>query len=59
MSDKSFMRVQEVAEELEISISSAYKIVKELNEEMERLGYLTVKGRINTAFFRQKLCYTK
>jgi Mga helix-turn-helix domain. len=56
---KSFMSAQEVANELGISISSAYKIVKELNEEMEQLGYLTIRGRVNTAFFHQKLCYTK
>ena len=59
MKEKSFMSAQEVATELGISLSGAYKIVKELNEEMRRLGYLTVKGRVNTAFFHQKLCYKK
>ena len=55
--EKSFMTVDEVAEELKVSKSYAYKVVRELNAEMQELGYLTVSGRVNTNFFRKKLCY--
>ena len=39
---QSFMRVDEVAQELGISKSYAYKIVQKLNAELKSLGYLTI-----------------
>ena len=55
--EKNFMTVEEVAEELKVSKSYAYKVVRELNAEMRELGYLTISGRVNPSFFRKKLCY--
>ena len=46
-----FMRVNEVAEALEVSVPYAYKIIRKLNEELESEGYLTVKGRVNRDYF--------
>ena len=48
MENKSFMTVEEVANELGVSKSYAYKVVRELNTELQKLGYLTVSGRVNT-----------
>ena len=59
MENKTLMTVEEVAKELNVSTSYAYKVVRELNEEMQQLGYLTVRGRVNTNFFRKKLCYNE
>jgi predicted transcriptional regulator len=55
--EKNFMRVDEVAEELDVSRSYAYKIVRDLNKEMEEKGYLTVCGRVNRKYFMKKFCY--
>ena len=54
---QSFMRVDEVAQELGVSKSYAYKIVQKLNAELKSLGYLTISGRVNRMFFYEKLCY--
>lgn len=59
MENRSFMTVNEVAAELGISKSSAYKIMKQLNEELRSMGYLTVSGRVNTNYFRKKVCYSE
>ncbi len=59
METKSFMSVQEVADVLGVSKSYAYKIVKQLNEELAKLGYITVSGRVNTEYFYKKLCYSE
>ncbi len=59
MTEKSFMTVEEVAAELRVSKSKAYQIVRELNAEMQKLGYLTVAGRVNTTFFHKKVCYSE
>lgn len=53
----SFMSVNEVAEELGISKSYAYKIVHKLNDELKQKGYMTIAGRINRNYFKEKLCY--
>ena len=50
-----FMKVNEVAEELEVSVPYAYKIIRKLNEELEDKGYLTVKGRINRDYFYERI----
>lgn len=59
MTNRTFMTVEEVAAELGVSKSYAYKIVKQLNEELQKLGYLTVSGRVNTNYFRKKVCYSE
>ena len=53
-----FMRVNEVAEALEVSVPYAYKIIRKLNEELESDGYLTVKGRVNRDSFYKRI-YSK
>lgn len=59
VTNRTFMTVEEVAAELGVSKSYAYKIVKQLNEELKKLGYLTVAGRVNTNYFRKKVCYSE
>ena len=53
----SFMRVDEVAAELGVSKSYAYKIVRRLNSEMKAKGFLTVAGRVSKKYFMEKVCY--
>ena len=47
MMEQSFMRVDDVAKELGVSKSYAYKIVQRLNDELKAMGYLTISGRVN------------
>ena len=41
--EKNFMTVDDVAEELSVSKSKAYKIVRQLNKELEEKGSLEKK----------------
>lgn len=59
LQSKTFISVQEVAEELGVSKSYAYKVVKQLNEELKQQGYLTVAGRVNAQYFHKKICYNE
>ncbi len=59
MENKAFLTVEEVAKEMGVSKSYAYKIVRKLNMELQQMGYLTVPGRINANYFRKKVCYTE
>lgn len=50
-----FIRVKEVAQELEVSEAYAYKIMKKLNDELEAKGFITVSGRLNRQYFNERL----
>ena len=57
MASNTFMRVDDVARELGVSKSYAYKVVRKLNAELKEMGYLTVAGRISRKYFLEKVCY--
>ena len=49
-----FIRVNEVAEELQVSVPYAYKIIKMLNDELKAQGFMTISGRVNREYFYQR-----
>ncbi|MDR2903229.1 MAG: DNA-binding protein [Clostridiales bacterium] len=57
MMSNTFMKVDDVAQELGVSKSYAYKIVRKLNTELKAMGYMTVAGRVSKKFFFEKVCY--
>jgi len=57
MASNVFWKVEDVAKELGVSKSYAYKLIRKLNDELKSMGYLTVAGRINKKFFMEKMCY--
>ncbi len=57
MENTGFMKVDEVAQELGISKSYAYKIVQKLNDELKNKGYITISGRVNKQYFMERICY--
>lgn len=57
--DPIFMRVNEVAKVLEVSESYAYKVIKQLNNELSQKGKLVVCGRVNRKYFYERFDYKK
>ena len=53
--DIKFMRAEEVAEVLEVSTSFAYKVIRQLNNELKAKGYITIAGRINREYFYERI----
>lgn len=58
MENAGFMKADEVAQELGISKSYAYKIVQKLNDELKSKGYITISGRVNKQYFMERICYS-
>jgi len=56
MSNKAFMNVEDVAAELGISKSFAYKVVQKLYNELRKKGYLIISGRVSKLYFLEKFC---
>jgi len=55
MKDKKYLKAQDVAEYMEISVPMAYKIIRSLNDELVSQGYLVVAGRVNRLYFEKKI----
>ena len=55
----TFMKVDDVAEELGVSTSFAYKIIRQLNAELKQKGFITVAGKVNRQYFLERVCYEK
>ena len=51
---KLFYSAEEVAKMLNVSRPTAYKIIRELNQELIAKGYITVSGRIPCKYFTEK-----
>ena len=49
-----YMTVENVAEALGISKSKAYQIIRALNKELQKMGYITVAGKCPTKYFSEK-----
>ena len=56
---KMFMRVEEVAEELDVSIPYAYKLIRQMNAELKKTGCVTIAGRIDRIYFYEHFYGTK
>ena len=59
MAEQSFMRVEEVVQELGVSKSYAYKIVQKLNQELKEKGYLTINSNYGMEDSDRLFPYTK
>ena len=54
---KIFMNAKEVQEFLEVSRTTAYQLIKEMNQELLSLGYRVQRGKVNRRYFMEKYCY--
>jgi predicted transcriptional regulator len=52
---QQFMRVDEVVEILDVSPSYAYKVIRQLNDELKKQGFITIAGRVNRDYFYERL----
>ena len=55
MASKLFISAKEVARELEVSDSYAYRLVRKLNDELEKQGFVVVKGKISRKYFEERV----
>lgn len=49
-----YYRVTEIMDLMECSDSTAYRVIKELNTELNAKGIITLAGKINKKYFHQR-----
>ena len=54
MQNKLFLKAADVCQLLEVSTTSAYEIIANLNSELEKKGYLVLKGKVPTKYFVER-----
>ena len=59
MAGQMFLRVEEVAKELDVSIPYAYKLIRSMNAELKKTGCITISGRIDRKFFYERFYGTR
>ena len=59
MASTMFMRVDEVAEELGVSVPYAYKLIRSMTAELKTPGCITISARIDRKFFHEKFYATR
>ncbi len=50
-----FICAEEVAQELSVSKPYAYKLIRQLNEELKAKGFITISGRVTRQYFYERL----
>ena len=54
LAGKMFITASDVASDLGISKPFAYKLIRELNDELKTKGYMTIAGRASRKFYEEK-----
>ncbi len=54
MAVKYMITADEIIEELGVSKSYAYKLIKTMNKELEAKGYTVVSGRVSRKYFEEQ-----
>jgi len=55
MEKKLMVTAEEIAIELSVSKSFAYNLIKRLNGELAKKGYITIAGRVSRRYYEEKL----
>ena len=51
---KRFYRAADIMQELDCSAAYAYQIIRTLNAELQKKGYLTASGRVPAVYFLER-----
>ncbi|MBR0146249.1 MAG: DNA-binding protein [Eubacterium sp.] len=55
MKEKNFLTASDVAEYMGISVPMAYKVIRQLNDELKAQGYITISGKVSRIYFEKKI----
>lgn len=55
MENEMFVGVKTVANDFGVSRSTAYLLIKKMNDELEKMGYLTVAGRVSRQYYKERV----
>ena len=54
LTERRLIGAKEVSERLGISSACAYKVIEQLNRELEKAGYLTIRGKVDSLYLENR-----
>lgn len=51
---KIYYSASDISEMLDVSKAKAYNIIKALNQQLEKQGYITIAGKVPKAYFAEQ-----
>lgn len=52
--NKYYVEKQEVMEALGVAETKAFRIIRELNDQLKEKGYITIPGKVSRKYFEEK-----
>ena len=53
--NEKFLEVGDVMQILGILRSAAYKLMRQINSELEKKGYIVIRGKVNRKYFEERI----
>lgn len=53
--DTRLITAKEIASDLDCSMQHAYKIVRQLNTELNEMGCITMRGKTNRTYYEERM----
>ena len=53
--ERKFLEVGDVMQILGISRSAAYKLMRQINSELEKKGYIVIRGKVSRKYFEERI----
>lgn len=51
---KIYYSAKDISQMLDVSVSKAYELIKKMNNELEKEGYLVLSGKVPIAYFNKR-----
>jgi len=55
MENAMFVDATTIGQDFGVSRSKAYEIIKNMNEELKSMGYLTIPGRVSRQYYKERV----
>lgn len=52
--EKIYFSAKDISEMLDISMATAYKIIRRLNADLQASGYIILQGKVPKQYFKEK-----
>ena len=53
--NEKFLEVGDVMQILGVSRSAAYKLMRQINSELEKKGYIVIRGKVSRKYFEERI----
>lgn len=58
MNNKLFYDAQDISIQLGVSKAYAYKIIRKLNDELKKQGFITISGKVNKDYYDERVYHS-